>query len=117
MAVDDAEARRRLRLRAIPRCRVLWARSHSRTTWRGRGLESSLLLVFQMREVGGRGDDVLFRRPVAEVDEAAAFAAKGHLGVIESYVFFADRALHTRICRSFSLDALCGVSTNSPVRS
>src|SRR5208282_3273324 len=96
-AVDGAEATRRAGLPAIPPCPGLLASSRIRTRWRARARRSSSFLVFQVRKIGGRGDDVLFGCPVAQIDQAAAFAAKRHLGVVEGYVLLTDRALHTQL--------------------
>ena len=41
------------------------------------------------------GYDVLARGPVAQVDDAAAFAAEGKLRIIPGDFFATDRALHT----------------------
>src|SRR5487761_2716188 len=83
-ALDDAAARRPAKRPETPPCPDPSAHSRIRTTWPAEWRTSSLVFVaFQMRQIGGRGNDVLLRGPVAQIDRPAAFAAKRHLGSIE----------------------------------
>src|SRR5579871_4742954 len=56
-----------------------------------------IAIVVRLQQVLGArrsGDHVLLRGPVAEVDDAAALAAKRRFGVARLHGLLADRALH-----------------------
>src|SRR5215471_18260681 len=60
------------------------------------GVAGLLFVRFGQRRRGGSGDDVLFRGPVAKVDEAAALAAERVLRVAGlDFHLLADGTLHT----------------------
>src|SRR5271166_5863713 len=70
------------------------AHSRSRTMWRGRGRRPSSFLVFFVRRFDRRRNHVLLRRPIAEVDDAAPIAAKGHVRIVELHFFLTNRTFH-----------------------
>src|SRR5579862_4427528 len=55
----------------------------------------AILVLFRQifRARGGR-DYILLRSPIAQVDDAAALAAKGRPGIARLHVLLADGALH-----------------------
>src|SRR5580700_9474934 len=80
-------------------------------------------VVFEILGLHWRRDHIFLAGPIAEVDQLAAFAAKGIERAIGGNFFFADGALHraaVRIGNAFMAGTKAGVSVGGssvPIRS